>query len=73
MCSPAILGGILGWGIYYKKPDNLGLGLGVLAALTGLGLGIKLANKVWKDENTDEFHADLAASQAEEREEESMK
>ena len=55
MCSPTLLGCILGWSIYYKKPDSLGLGLGVLAALTGLVLGIKLANNVWKNENTDEF------------------
>lgn len=67
MCSPTLLGCLLGWGIYYYKPGRLGMALGVLAALTGLVLGIKLANKVWMDENTDEFHADLAADQAEEQ------
>lgn len=50
--APLALGALIGWLIYYNKPDTIGIILGIVFSAIGLGLGIYWATKAWKGKGT---------------------
>ena len=62
VASPTLLGGLIGAGIYFSKPNQTRLFIAIGIILFGIIVGILYANKIWKTKGTMWFISQVSAT-----------